>query len=133
MVPGRRVQLTGRVRSAAMRSTPVWAALPLLAVAGCATPPPPLGEGLHGPIEAVRAGFDRRVTTQFPVGSDEALLHAELVRQKFAIVRDKDAPFSFRATYRSGGIVCLESWSIRWSEYAGKIADIEARWGETCL
>jgi hypothetical protein len=77
-----------------------------LALAGCTTPRPPIGDGLHGPVQEVRVEFDRRVKTMFPVGSDESVLHAELVRQKFAMVRYKDAPFSFSATYRSGGIAC---------------------------
>ncbi len=104
-----------------------------LGLAGCTTPRPPIGSGLHGPVQEVRVEFDRRVRTTFPVGSDEAILHTELARQNFAIVRDKEAPFSFSATYRSGGIACVEHWNIRWSVYAGRIANVVGHWGQTCL
>jgi hypothetical protein len=116
-----------------MKRTLVFGSLSLLALAGCTTARPPIGDGLHGPVQEVRVEFDRRVRKEFPIGSDEAVLHAELARQKFAIVRDRDAPFSFSATYRSGGIACVEDWNVRWSEYAGRISDIEGHWGQTCL
>jgi hypothetical protein len=115
-----------------MRSTLILGLLSL-ALAGCTTARAPLGEGLHGPVKELRAEFVRRVKGQFPIGSDEAVLRAELLRQDFAIVRDRDAPFSFSATYHSGGIACVEDWNVRWSVYAGRIADIEGNWGQTCL
>jgi hypothetical protein len=104
-----------------------------LALTGCTTARPPIGHGLHGPVKEVQAEFDRRMRMQFPIGSDEAVLHAELVRQKFTIVRDKDAPFSFSAIYHSGGIACVESWDVRWSVYAGRIPGIRGYWGQNCL
>jgi hypothetical protein len=94
-----------------------------LFLAGCTIARPAIGYGLHGPIRKVQADFDRRVRTQLPAGSDAVVLHAEFVRQKFMIVRDKDAPLSF-AAYRSGGLGRVEDWNVRWPVYAGRIADI---------
>jgi len=107
--------------------------LSLLAVVGCGTAPPRIGEGLNGPVREIPAAFDQRMKTRFPVGSDETPLHSELAREKFTITRDKDSPFSFSASYQSGGIACVYQWTIRWSVYEGRIADIGGYWGQTCL
>jgi hypothetical protein len=116
-----------------MKSALIMGLFSLLTLAGCGTARPRIGEGLHGPVRAVQAEFDRRVRTRFPPGSDEAAVHNELVREKFVITRDKDSPFSFSARYMSSNIACREDWTIRWSVYAGKIADIGGNWGQTCL
>jgi hypothetical protein len=105
----------------------------MLALAGCAAAPPRIGAGLHGSVEEVQAEFDRRVRAQFPIGSAETVLRAELVREKFRIRRDKDSPFSFSANYASNYIACRLDWTIRWSVYAGTIADIAGHWQQTCL
>lgn len=107
--------------------------LSLLTLAGCGNAPPRIGVGLHGPVRDVQAEFDRRVKAQFPIGSDEAILHRELLREKFTIRRDKDSPFSFSAKYIANNIACRMDWTIRWSEYAGTIAAIGGYWGQTCL
>jgi hypothetical protein len=112
---------------------PIFGPLLSLALAGCSVSPPRIGEDLHGPIAAIQSEFDRRVKTRFPVGSDETLLRHELERERFVIMRDQDAPFSFSARYTSGGIACRVDWVIRWSIYAEKIADAAGQWGQTCL
>jgi hypothetical protein len=105
----------------------------MLALAGCAAAPPRIGAGLHGPIVGIQAEFNRRVRAQFPIGSAESVLHDELVREKFTIRRNKDSPFSFSANYVSNYIACRIDWTIRWSVYAGTIADIAGHWEQTCL
>jgi hypothetical protein len=105
----------------------------MLAVAGCAAAPPRIGAGIHGSVEEVQAEFERRVRAQFPIGSAETVLRAELVREKFRIRRDKDSPFRFSANYTSNYIACRLDWTIRWSVYGGTIADIAGHWDQTCL
>jgi hypothetical protein len=105
----------------------------ILALAGCGSAPPRIGSGLPGPSRQVQADFDQRVRTRFPIGSDEAALHNELLREKFVIVRGKDSPFMFFARYYSSLIVCRDNWTIQWSVFAGRVADIAGYWEEICL
>jgi hypothetical protein len=83
-------------RADSIRFALTLGSLSFLVSAGCTTARAPIGDGLHGPVREVQAEFDRRVRTQFPIGSNAAVLHAELVRQKFMIVRDKTPRSPFR-------------------------------------
>jgi len=105
----------------------------ILALESCGSAPPRIGVDLHGPVHQVQADFDQRVRTRFPIGSDEAVLHNELMRERFVITRDKDSPFIFSARYYSSNIACRTNWTIRWSVFAGRVADIAGYWGQTCL
>lgn len=104
-----------------------------LLMAACGTTPPPIANGIHGPFNDIPAEFDRRVRARFPVGSDQSLLHNELERERFVIVRDKDDPFRFTATVVSSDIACRIDWSIHWSEFDGKIGEIAGGEGHVCL
>jgi hypothetical protein len=105
----------------------------LLLLAGCATAPPPIADGIHGLFSEMPEKFDRRVRERFPVGSDEARLHQELLRERFVITRNEGDPFRYSANFASSDMACRIDWTIRWSQYAGKIAEITATEGHVCL
>jgi hypothetical protein len=78
--------------------------------------------------------FDARVKQDFPVGSDDEKLRAELHREAFTITQALDpATRSYTATYQANEIACREWWTVRWSSEQGKITDISAKWSQTCL
>jgi hypothetical protein len=103
------------------------------ALSACVSSPPAMGSHLPGSSSEASNAFDQRVKARFPVGSDETTLRAELAREKFVIVREKDAPFGFSASYRANELVCRADWVIHWSVFEGKIAAVGGQFGETCL
>jgi len=107
----------------------MFSALSLLA---CANTSPTIGSHLGGSAVEDSTVFDQQVKARFPVGSDENALRVELERERFVIIRDKDSPFRFSATYSASELFCRRDWSIRWSVYAGKIADIGGKYWLTC-
>jgi hypothetical protein len=84
----------------------------VLDLLACTDSPPAIGSHLPGSFAVASDAFDQRIKTRFPVGSDEAALRTELVRERFVITRDKDS---------------------RWSGADGKIATIGASYKEVCL
>ena len=83
--------LSGRQKQSYRGEIMKWvylATFSILVLCGCADAPPPIGSDLHGPVNEVALAFEQRVKKQFPVGSDESVLRADLMREKFAIRRD---------------------------------------------
>jgi hypothetical protein len=107
----------------------MFAALDLLA---CADSPPTIGSHLDASTAEASAVFDQRVKARFPVGSDEGHLREELVRERFVIIRDRDSPFRFSATYSVSELFCRRDWSIRWNMDDGTITDIDGNFWLTC-
>ena len=107
----------------------MFAALDLWA---CADSPPTIGSHLGASSAETSAVFDQRAKARFPVGSDESALREELVRERFVIIRDKDSPFRFSATYSVSELFCRRDWIIRWNVDAGKIAYIGGKYWLTC-
>jgi hypothetical protein len=107
----------------------MFTALGLLA---CADSPPTIGSHLGGSAADASAVFDQHVKACFPVGSDESALRKELLGERFVIIRDKDSPFRFSATYSVSELFCRQDWSIRWDVYAGKITNIGGKYGQIC-
>jgi hypothetical protein len=107
----------------------MFTALGLLA---CADSPSIIGSHVGASADESSAVFDQQVKARFPVGSDENALRVELVRERFVIIRDKDSPFRFSATYGASELFCRQDWSIRWDVYAGKITNIGGKYGQTC-
>ncbi len=107
----------------------MFTALGLLA---CADSPSIIGSHVGASADESSAVFDQQVKARFPVGSDENALRVELVRERFVIIRDKDSPFRFSATYGASELFCRRDWIIRWNVNAGKIADIGGKYWLTC-
>ena len=112
-----------------IRMLATFAALGLLA---CAASPPTVGSHAGGSPADASAAFDLQVKARFPVGADEGALRKELLDERFVIVRDKDSPFRFSATYSASELFCRQDWIIWWNVNAGKIADIGGKYVLTC-
>ena len=103
--------------------------LTFTAVAGCSSRPPPIGRGLpisFGPTPP----FNDRVVKRFPAGSDETKLLAELRREHFTVMENRDPSSRYRlsASYEISSLVCKDVWTIEWTAERGKIKEI---WGES--
>jgi hypothetical protein len=105
----------------------------VLALAGCKDLPPPLASDLPQGGDAATAAFDQRVKARFPVGSDEGTLWAELVRERFVIRASEESPPTLIATQVQPQLYCRVDWTIYWHEDGVKIADIGAKYSQTCL
>ena|ERR1700722_2367821 len=116
-----------------MRPAGIAALFGAIALVGCTDMPPPLAYDLPEGAYAATAAFDQRVKTRFPVGSDEAILRAELMRERFVIRASGDSSATIIATYEHADSTCRVDWTIQWREDAGKIVDIGAKYWPTCL
>lgn len=111
------------------------AAFCALLLSGCSNPTPPLARGLpksFGPTP----DFDSRVKQLYPIGSDEAVLLAELRNERFAIkeTHDLSSRYRFTALYEAHEVACKESWIVQWTAAQAKIAAIEGTYsGKLCL
>ncbi len=103
-----------------------------LGFSACADSTPTTGGHLGASAPDASEVFDQRVKARFSVGSDESALRAELVRKRFVIIRDKDSPTRFSATYSVSELFCRRDWIVRWNVNAGKIADIGGKYWLTC-
>lgn len=115
-----------------MKRIRILATFTALGLFACADSPPTIGSHLGGSAADASTVFDQQTKARFPVGSDENALRAELVRERFVIIRDKDSPFRFSATYSLSELFCRQDWSIRWDMNAGKIAAIGGKYWLTC-
>jgi hypothetical protein len=106
-----------------------------LSLCACADSPPSLGRGGPRVAADVTPWFDTQVKRRFPVGSDEEKLRAELRREAFAIAAANNPTlrYQFTASYQANELVCKAWWNLRWRSEQGKITDISASWGQTCL
>jgi hypothetical protein len=113
----------------------VLAVLSALLLSACSDPTPLIGQGLpksFGPTPE----FDRRIRQRFPIGSDEAVLLAELRSERFAIkeTHDLSSRYRFTALYEAHEVVCKESWTVQWTAEQGRISNIAGEYsGEICL
>lgn len=92
---------------------------------------PPLAKGLSPKFEEGDKQFKRRIERLYPIGSSEERLKADLRSQ------------GFRVTLRSQGlsegtlsrvILCGgKEWDVRWYAEAGKLSEVIAVYGATCL
>jgi hypothetical protein len=114
------------------RSFRTMAVFSMLSLLSCADSPPPVGDHLNASAAEDSAEYDEQVKARFPVGSDESALRVALARERFVIVRSTDPGFRFSAAYSASELFCRQDWSILWSAYAGKIADIGGRYWLTC-
>jgi hypothetical protein len=107
----------------------------LLAISACTSSTPPIARDLprsFGPT----SDFDRRIQQRFPAYSDEAVLVAELRKERFSIDETRDPSGTYRhlAHYKRQDLACRTSWAILWNGEQGKITKIEGRYsGEICL
>ncbi len=115
-----------------MRSSRILATFTALSLLACADSPSIIGSHVGASATDASAAFDQQVKARFPAGSDESALRAELVRERFVIIRDKDSPFRFSATYSASELFCRRDWIVRWDLNAGKIADISGKYWLTC-
>jgi len=95
---------------------------------GCSAQPPDIGRGVSS-----NYAFNERVRQRFPVGSDERMLVAELLREQFRIEPAPSKRDNFVAHLEAEGLPCKRTWTLLWSTDQRKISDIEARYGEICL
>jgi hypothetical protein len=104
----------------------------LLLLSACDEDPPSIGSGLPTTFSDARPVFDHRVQERFPVGSEEDVLRAELVRENFTI---SFAGLSQQLVARRGAehFPCRLSWTIVWTADAGKVTSIKGDYGATCL
>jgi len=104
-------------------------------LSACADPVPKLADGLprsFGPT----SDFDRCLNAQFPVGSNESQLTAELTREKF-LIRDggeAEKAYRFAAVYDRHDFSCREVLTVLWNAESGRITAIAGRdSGDLCL
>lgn|SRR5208283_1815354 len=117
---------------ARLRSFGTMAVFSMLSLWSCADSPPTVGDHLNASAAEDSAVYDQQVKARFPVGSDESALRVALARERFVIVRSTGSRFRFSAAYSASELFCRKDWSILWSAYAGKIADIGGRYWLTC-
>jgi hypothetical protein len=67
------------------------------------------------------------------VGSSEAVLQAELARERFVVRAESASGTGFIATYEHSDFTCRVDWTIRWRAEEGKILDIGAKYWPMCL
>jgi hypothetical protein len=79
--------------------------------------------------------FNARVQSRFLIGSSQADMLSELGREKFTTATyDKSVSrYQFSAVRDLQGLPCRRDWKILWNSDAGKIAEIEGLYIETCL
>jgi len=95
---------------------------------------PKLADGLprsFGPT----SDFDKRLHEQFPVGSNESQLTAELKREKFLFRDggDTGTAYRFAAIYDRHDFPCREVWTVLWSAESGRITAIAGGTAVTCV
>lgn len=84
---------------------------------------PELGKELPTPYKEGEREFDRRVKSQFPIGSSEDELISQLASEGFRLNRG-DGPV--RSATLTQGLIIKTLWSIRWRPKDGQIEDV---WG----
>jgi hypothetical protein len=112
-----------------MRRYVLLAAFTSVCICGCTEPPPPIARDLP-PGTSPDTAFDQRVKSQFPVGSDESNLVAELRRESFKVTYSSSHS---SATRDIEGLPCRRIWTISWSAQTGKITDVTGNFREICL
>ena len=98
-------------------------------------PTPTLGRNLTDQIFVAIKEFDQRVKQQFPVGSSEQDMVAELRREGFAEFGSGSERFPKWARWDGPGqIVCRKELSVIWrSGSDGRIAEISGQYDNICL
>jgi hypothetical protein len=75
--------------------------------------------------------FDRKVKSEFPIGSEESAMHAELTREGFTIhqagVAYAGSPQQFEATAMTNDSVCDMTWIINWTSQDGKLTYVAGK------
>ena len=105
-----------------------------LALAACASKPPPIARGLSPNIHDAQREFAELVPRRFPVGSAASDLVAELHREHFKIGAAARHPaFQFTAVVNHPGLGCRTGWYISWSAEADRITAIEGYFSVECL
>lgn len=84
---------------------------------------PELGRNLPRDYQKGEVEFDRRVKAQFPRGTGEACLIAQLRNEGFLVDQTKSDCNSATITR---GVVMKTLWSVRWRAKEGHIDDV---WG----
>jgi hypothetical protein len=112
----------------------------MLYLSACSDSTPPIGRGLPTNIKEAKSAFDQRVKSQFPVGSDEAKLLAELRLEHFEVTKIEvtqngaSQPYnSFSATAQTHNFPCLRTWVVLWYPVGGVIFDIVGVYDARCL
>jgi len=112
-------------------------ALALLFLSACVDSPPAIGGSLDGPLigidPLIGIEFDRAVKARFPVGSSDASLRAELMKERFIVSQDSVEPAEFVARYEVRALECRTHWTIVWSVYESKIASERTGYRRDCL
>lgn len=84
---------------------------------------PNLGKGLPSSVVEGEREFDRRVKAEFPVGSREADLIAQITAAGFVLDR---SGAKWRSATLKRGLMIKTLWSVRWRASG---AEIEEAWG----
>jgi hypothetical protein len=116
-----------------MKPIGITALVSVIGLVACSDMPPTIAKDLHGDAYAISAALDQRAKARFPVGSDEAVLRAELARERFVVRAKPDPGTGFSATYEHSDFTCRVDWTILWRAEEGKIVDIGAKYWPTCL
>jgi hypothetical protein len=85
-----------------------------------AKPDAPLTIGLHGKWADISAEFDRRVKTEFAIGSSEMEMATKLKAQRFSRVDwDASVQNEHEAVRREDNIVCRQAARVFWRVDSG--------------
>jgi hypothetical protein len=102
-----------------------------MSLSACNSEIPAIGAGLPGDLAEAKRAFDQRVKDRFPVGMDQSLLRVELNHEKFT--KEAPLPPQYIAQVEVQTFPCRDSWTIKWTENAGKIAVIRGEYRSACL
>jgi hypothetical protein len=86
---------------------------------------PPLAAGLPTDVRQAEAEFNRRVSSEFPVGTSEAAVRSTLLAQGFEVS-------SVGAKLERNQFPCSTSWIVRWQASTGKLTSIQGIYGYAC-
>ena len=106
-----------------------WLHIPFFVLLiACQPDTPEIAKGLPSDVEDGTRIFDQRVKAQFPVGSDEQKLLAELSRQGFKR-KLLDGYDGVRSTNYARGDAMRTYWTVHWRERRGKITEVRGVYG----
>jgi hypothetical protein len=111
------------------------AAVTVLCLSGCVVSPPPLGAGLSHNYTEASPAFDQRIKNQYPVGSSEDVLRAELHNERFQVLQgiDPTLRYWYAASFDTLGAACRNKWTVWWNADRGTITEIAADYDQVCL
>lgn len=95
---------------------------------------PPLASNLPADFGDAEKEFDRRIQTEFPIGSSTDKVSLELTRQGFKASPDcGDSPSTHVNSFHKGSFPCDLVWNVVWRDGAdGKVTAMKGVYFAAC-